>query len=101
MNYIETHATADVCVMLLGCKKDLEDYREVETADAKKVQVHSLPAGWIVFWKIFIIVVFGCCLFQYADNFNIVNFHEVSAKTGENVSESFEAFFKQVHQKVH
>ncbi len=38
MKYIETHATADVCIMLLGCKKDLEEYREVETEDARKVK---------------------------------------------------------------
>ena len=38
MKYVETHATADVCIMLLGCKKDLEEYREVETEDARKVK---------------------------------------------------------------
>ena len=38
MSYIETHATADVSIMLLGCKNDLEEYREVEYEDAKKVK---------------------------------------------------------------
>ena len=37
---------------------------------------------------------------QFADHHDITHFYEVSAKTGENVTESFEAFFRDVHRKV-
>ena len=37
---------------------------------------------------------------QFADHHDISHFYEVSAKTGENVTESFEAFFREVHRKV-
>ena len=40
------------------------------------------------------------CIVQYAENFGIQNFFEVSAKTGHNVQEAFESFFREVHQKV-
>ena len=37
---------------------------------------------------------------QFADHHDITHFYEVSAKTGENVTESFEAFFRDIHRKV-
>ena len=39
MGYIETHATADVSIMLVGCKRDLDDYREVQTEEGRKVNL--------------------------------------------------------------
>ena len=39
------------------------------------------------------------CL-QFAANHEISLFYEVSAKSGSNVSEAFEAFFKQIHVRV-
>ena len=41
----------------------------------------------------------GICL-QFAANHEISLFYEVSAKSGSNVNEAFEAFFKQVHLRV-
>ena len=38
---------------------------------------------------------------QFADNYNIKHFFEVSAKSGDYVSEAFEEFFVEVHRKVH
>lgn len=72
MGYIETHATADVSIMLVGCKRDLDDYREVQTEEGRK----------------------------YADNFGITNFYEVSAKSGHNIQEAFESFFRLIHHKA-
>lgn len=40
-NYIETHATADVPIMLLGTKADLEHRREVLIEDGTKVRRDS------------------------------------------------------------
>ena len=39
-------------------------------------------------------------ILQFAAHHEIKQFYEVSAKTGENVTEAFEAFFKDVHRKV-
>jgi small GTP-binding protein len=72
MNYVETHATADVSMMILGSKTDLDDLREVQYEDGQK----------------------------YADNFSIGHFYEVSAKSGQNVQEAFESFFREIHRKV-
>ena len=41
-----------------------------------------------------------CLVLQFADHHDISHFYEVSAKTGENVTESFEAFFREIHRKV-
>jgi GTPase SAR1 family protein len=71
MNYVETHATADVSMMILGSKTDLDDLREVQYEDGQK----------------------------YADNFSIGHFYEVSAKSGQNVQEAFESFFREIHRK--
>ena len=38
-NYIESHATADVPIMLLGTKADLENRREVLVEDGTKVRL--------------------------------------------------------------
>lgn len=40
------------------------------------------------------------CLPQFAAHHDIPHFYEVSAKTGANVTEAFEAFFREVHRKV-
>ena len=72
MNYIHAHATADVNVMLLGAKQDLESKREIEFEDGKK----------------------------FAATHEISHFYEVSAKTGYNVSEAFFTFFQDVHRKA-
>ena len=37
MGYIETHATADVSMMILGSKADLEDMREIQYDEGRKV----------------------------------------------------------------
>ncbi|XP_011402696.1 PREDICTED: ras-related protein Rab-13-like [Amphimedon queenslandica] len=71
MGYVETHATADVSMMILGSKCDLDYLREVQPEEGQR----------------------------YAENFGIQNFYEVSAKTGHNVQEAFESFFREVHQK--
>ena len=49
-----------------------------------------------------IIIMFACLsvYVQFAEHHDITHFYEVSAKTGENVTESFEAFFRELHRKV-
>lgn len=37
---------------------------------------------------------------QFAEHHDIQFFFEVSAKTGDNIAEAFEVFFKEVHRKV-
>ena len=37
---------------------------------------------------------------QYSENYDIPHFYEVSAKSGENVSEAFDIFFGDIHRKV-
>ena len=37
MNYVEVHATADVSIMILGSKSDLDSMREVSKEEGKKV----------------------------------------------------------------
>ena len=73
MGYVETHANADnITLMLLGSKLDLEHKREVATDEGQK----------------------------FADHYNIKHFFEVSAKSGDNVSEAFEEFSVEVHRKA-
>ena len=38
MGYVETHATADVSMMILGSKCDLDYLREVEPEEGKRVR---------------------------------------------------------------
>lgn len=40
MGYIETHATADVRMMILGSKSDLDSFREVQIEEGRKVCRH-------------------------------------------------------------
>ena len=97
------HGTADVCVMLLGSKLDLEHRREVTTEEGRKVQsqahthTHTRTPSSVLLYLLFSITI---CHIQFADHHDITHFYEVSAKTGENVTESFEAFFREVHRKV-
>ena len=47
MGYIETHATADVQMMILGSKSDLDSFREVQLEEGRKVCryiVHKMAA---------------------------------------------------------
>ncbi len=37
---------------------------------------------------------------QFSLNHEIQSFYEVSAKSGENVTEAFESFFRDIHKKV-
>ncbi len=53
----------------------------------------------------FLLVLFECAaltvvFLQFASQYEIETFYEVSAKTGENVSEAFQGFFKEIHKKV-
>ena len=43
---------------------------------------------------------YDCLVSQFADHYNIKHFFEVSAKSGDNVSEAFEEFSVEVHRKV-
>lgn len=44
MGYIETHATADVSMMIIGSKSDLDDLREVQYEEGRKVRYrHVVP----------------------------------------------------------
>ena len=45
---------------------------------------------------------FNLCYFyvKFAANHEISLFYEVSAKSGSNVNEAFEAFFKEIHVRV-
>ena len=91
--YIETHATADVPIMLLGTKCDLEHRREIPTEDGKKVSIRERERERERERDIS----FSC---QYADAHGIEFFHEVSAKTGLNVRNAFDSFIREVHKKV-
>eukprot|EP00731_Ephydatia_muelleri_P035646 Em0144g16a len=71
-NEFVSHATADVSVMLLGAKQDLESKREIDVEDGKR----------------------------FAATHEISHFYEVSAKTGHNVGEAFFTFFQDVHRKA-
>ena len=82
--------------MLLGSKLDLDHRREVSQEEGQKVGPQHMPT-----------IATQSSLppslppsLQFADNHDITFFYEVSAKTGHNVKEAFEAFFKDVHRKV-
>lgn len=89
-HFLLQHATADVSVMLLGAKQDLESKREIDVEDGKRV--------W--FWVSNSFGHFFTFLSQFAATHEISHFYEVSAKTGHNVGEAFFTFFQDVHRKV-
>lgn len=72
IGYVQNHATADVSLMLVASKSDLEGKREVTREDGMK----------------------------FSQNHEIHHFYEVSAKTGDNVTEAFESFFREIHRKA-
>ena len=83
------HATADVSLMLVASKSDLEGKREVTREDGVKVK-YNIPMQHL----------FTVCIMQFSQNHEIHHFYEVSAKTGDNVTEAFESFFREIHRKA-
>jgi small GTP-binding protein len=53
INYVQIHGTADVCLMLLGSKSDLDSRREVTTEEGRKVcqngQLETVCTNYICF----------------------------------------------------
>ena len=61
-SYVLQHATADVSLMLLGSKSDLEGRREVTHDDAEKVKPLHVLLFMLKWHNIIIIIMFICSL---------------------------------------